>query len=155
MKFDYKRYPRQPIPGAHEGFVLQPKIPITIYGPTGELSFDALVDTGSDQTIFPRFNADHIGAKLHEHNSAHTTGISSAGSKTFYAEGIELLLQLDGEKYKWPAPIWFSESDDFPPLLGRKGFLEFFTATFDGLQNVLTLEPNKNFSGKELDIWQK
>lgn len=155
MKFEYKVYPRDPVPGAPEGVIFQPKIPIIIHGPTGKMPFDALVDTGADHTIFPRLNAEHIGASLHERNLSHTSGIGPEAVKSFYAEGIELELQVDGEKYKWSAPVWFSETDDFPALLGRKGFLEYFTATFDGDGHILTLKPCKRFPGKVTDIWSK
>lgn len=147
MNFDYKVYPRDPVLGAQEGITFQPKIPIQVFGPKGETRFDALVDTGADLTIFPRFNADHVGADLHERNLAHTSGIGEGNVKLFYAEGIELGLQVDGELYRWSAPVWFSESDESPALLGRKGFLEYFTATFDGDNHILTLKPNKRFSG--------
>src|SRR3989344_6038711 len=153
MKFEYKIYPRDPVPGAPEGLIFQPKIPITVYGPTGKISFDALVDTGADHTIFPRFNASHIGAPLHEKNVSYTNGIGSDGIKSFYAEGIELEMKVDNEICRWTAPVWFSEQDDFPALLGRKGFLEYFTATFDGENSILTLEPNGNFSGNVVNIW--
>lgn len=153
MKFEYKVYPRDPVPGAPEGIMFQPKIPITIYGPTGIMPFDALVDTGADHTIFPRFNAKHIGAPLYERNLSYTNGIGPEGVKSFYADGIELELRVDGEVCRWISPVWFSESDDFPALLGRKGFLEYFTATFDGQNHVLTLEPNNTFPGKVNNLW--
>ncbi len=155
MKFDYKVYPRDPAPGAPEGITFQPKIPVAVFGPTGKTRFDALVDTGADQTIFPRFNASNVGAELHERNSTHTNGIGGHSVKLFYAEGIELELRIDGEIYRWKAPVWFSESDESPALLGRKGFLEYFTATFDGDNHLLTLEPNKRFPGKVTNIWDK
>ena len=155
MKFDYKVYPRDPVPGALKGITFQPKIPLHVFGPKGKIRFDALVDTGSALTIFPRFIADQVGVTLHERNVTHTSGIGEGNVRLFHAKDIELELQIDEGMYRWSAPVWFSESDESPALLGRKGFLEFFTATFHGDEHILTLEPNKNFHGKVLNIWDQ
>jgi hypothetical protein len=58
---------------------------------------------------------------------------------------VVLQLESDGVIVRWQSLVNFYDFDS-PELetviLGHAGFLEFFTATFDGRDGILTLTPN-------------
>ncbi|OGY35406.1 MAG: hypothetical protein A3E36_01770 [Candidatus Andersenbacteria bacterium RIFCSPHIGHO2_12_FULL_45_11b] len=155
MKFSYSPFSREHIVGAREGIIYKPTLPIIVHGPTGTFGLDALADTGSDQILFPRYVASLVGVSLGQQNSAHVSGVGEKRMPIFFVDGIELSLQSDGQAYRWPARVWFSDSDEMPALLGHIDFLQFFTSTFDGKTHELALEPNKEFPGKLTDLWKR
>ena len=154
MKFPYYPYSREHIIGAREGVLYKPVVPIVVHGPGGVFGFNALADTGADQILFPSYIASYVGISLEQRNSAHVTGVGENRVKIFFAEGLELGLQSDGQAYRWPARVWFSDSDDSPALLGHIDFLQFFTSIFDGKNHELMLEPSSDFPGRLVDLWK-
>jgi predicted aspartyl protease len=144
MKFAYSS-----IISAEDGtgdFVLlhRPEVPVTVSGPNGSASYIALVDTGSDNTIFPKSVADYLGISLKE-----STGPAAS---VFGGQRVELLtgevvltLEADGESVNWKALVCFFDfatADQETVILGHAGFLDYFTAVFDGQEGTLTLFPN-------------
>jgi hypothetical protein len=145
MKFPYSSIISQ-APGGEEFFVIRrPEIPVTIESPIGRLTVIGLVDTGSDNTIFPKSVADHLQIPI-----ATTNGPAASvfgGQRVQLLEGeVTLTLEMeDGPRSRWTAMVCFYEfstSEEECVILGHSGFLEFFTATFDGKLAELTLEPN-------------
>jgi hypothetical protein len=141
-------FPYQPVivagPGGDFLELLRPEIEVSIVGRSGMATFVGLVDTGSDNTIFPKSIADDLGIPL--------TPSSSPPAKSFGGHSIPLsagtvLLQLASDEIivRWQSMINFYDFDS-PELetviLGHAGFLEFFSATFDGKDGTLTLTPN-------------
>jgi len=122
----------------------RPEIPVTVVGAVRSAAFIGLVDTGSDQTILPKSIADYLGIALEP-----TTG---PAARTFGGHSVRLLagdvvfkLEADGESLIWKTPVAFFDfpaKDDETLILGHSGFLDYFTATFDGKLGVLTLNPN-------------
>ena len=54
-------------------------------------------------------------------------------------------VEQGGEAVEWEDDLLFHEYasvDDEAVILGHVGFLEFFTAEFDGARGLLTLTPN-------------
>ena len=54
-------------------------------------------------------------------------------------------LQAQGEEVRWATEVCFFEFPDLDEeslVLGHSGFLDYFSATFDGKSGTLTLEPN-------------
>ncbi|MEK7499837.1 MAG: hypothetical protein AAB649_04495 [Patescibacteria group bacterium] len=149
MKFEYKKTNVIPAPGFESGELYQTKIPIVLVGPTGNLRFEALVDTGSDQTIFPRTDVKEItGIVIDKNLKSEVKGrLEHHNESLYFAHNTKLQISKDQEIYEFPAPIWFSDEENSPAILGHSGFLEYFTITFDGENHELTLEPNKNFPG--------
>jgi hypothetical protein len=78
-------------------------------------------------------------------------------AKAFTGEEVRLLtgeavleLIADGERLAWRTPVSFYDSprsDKESVVLGHAGYLDYFTATFDGLNAILTLEPNAELPG--------
>jgi hypothetical protein len=124
--------------------VLRPEIPIVVSGPAGEFTYLGLVDTGSDQTILPSTIAKDLGIDLQL--SAKPSASAFGGQQVnLHAGRISLRLESDGESCAWSDTVSFF---DFPSradeaiVLGHAGFLDYFTATFDGKLGQLTLLPN-------------
>ncbi|OGY31513.1 MAG: hypothetical protein A3C02_00775 [Candidatus Andersenbacteria bacterium RIFCSPHIGHO2_02_FULL_45_11] len=149
MKFSYKKSLITPAPGFESGLLYQSKIPVLLSGPKGVMRFDALVDTGSDQTIFPLLDIEEITGILIDRNTkSEVRGrLEQHKEELFLGSKCVLRLAVEEEVYEFPSSIWFSDDGNSPAILGHSGFLEFFTSTFDGDGHVLTLEPNKRFSG--------
>lgn len=132
-------------PGSGEYLLIRrPEIPVAIVGPSGAATFVGLVDTGSDNTIFPKSVADYLGI---------STGPSSGpAALVFGGQHVQLLtgeailkLEADGLAISWKSLICFFESpssEEETIILGHAGFLDYFTAVFDGLAGKLTLIPN-------------
>src|SRR5258708_5836660 len=64
MKFQYRQYHTTPSPTAPSGILHRPEIALRIIGSTGAVSLWALVDAGSDDTLFPLSVAQMIGASV-------------------------------------------------------------------------------------------
>ncbi len=144
MKFPYSKV----IWGttAEGDFVLlqRPEIPIAITGPGGQMSLIGLVDTGSDRTIFPMSAARKLQIPTEVEIGPSIKAFGGHKIQLFAGEAL-LELKSDGEAIAWRSPIWFfdfQDEQDEAVILGHAGFLDYFTATFDGLNAVLTLEPN-------------
>lgn len=154
MRIPYRQYPAQVAPGFEEGILYRPMIPIIVISPTGEIGFEALVDTGSDQTIFPRADAARAGVVFDKRYASHVKGRLPGDSEELVSgKAIQLAMQLDNEVYRWSATVWFSDVGGVP-ILGHSGFLEYFEATFFGDEHELELKPVKGFPGVATDIWK-
>lgn len=129
--------------GASYLLILRPEIPVTVIGPNGEGTYLGLVDTGSDNTILPKSVADRLGIPL---VSAGAPATVFGGHHVPLMLGeVTMQLESDGEVLRWPAELHFfdfANEEDETVLLGHSGFLDYFTATFDGKQGMLTLIPN-------------
>jgi predicted aspartyl protease len=147
MKFPYATHIAWSSNSPDAILLLRPEIPVTIMSQTDHVSMIGLVDTGSDFTIIPKSAADGLGIPLE------STGESPV--KVFGGNPVELLigvatfkLALSASVIQWTTEVSFYEFDspsNETVILGHAGFLEFFTAVFDGWENELTLEPNANF----------
>lgn len=86
----------------------------------------AIVDTGADYTLLPRFYADDFGINVKTQCRSKTTkGIGGEERVFLYSRmkarflGKELMI-----------PVGFVDRNDLPPILGRHKFLEKFKVTF-------------------------
>ncbi len=143
MKFLYSSIVAQS--NAGDFFLIRrPEIPVTVSNGPDQISLVALVDTGSDHTIFPRRIARllNIALTADEAPSASAYG----GSKLDFVQGeITVHVEDENEQADFKVPVCFFEFDDPEQeiaILGFSGFLEYFTATFEGDQAILTLVPN-------------
>lgn len=117
---------------------------MTVIGAAGTGSYSGLVDTGSDNTILPKSVADRLGVPL----------VAAPGppATVFGGHHVQLLVgqvtlqwEVDGEVVRWRVEVYFfdfADEEDETVILGHSGFLDYFTATFDGKQGILTLIPN-------------
>lgn len=125
----------------------RPEIPVTVIGPSGLASYIGLVDTGSDNTIFPKSVADYLGIATIIKSGPQA--IVFGGQRIQMFEGrATLKIESDGESLRWNVPISFFDfaaPDAEVVILGHAGFLDFFTATFDGNRCELQLVANEDF----------
>jgi hypothetical protein len=146
MKYQYSSYEVDPSPTLPNGVVHRPEVTIDVIGPRRAETIQALVDTGSDETVFPAPLAHAIGVQL---NHASTGQASAVGGHTVQLVPGSVALRIsDGDReYRWQAVVGFLEvePEGEVALLGYTGFLEFFRATFDSQNHELDLTPNDRF----------
>src|SRR3989344_3423161 len=127
------------------GFTIyRPEILVRVFGPDTSKSFQALVDSGSDVTIFPYATADALGVIPDRKLTRQVKSASGHAVEVFMGE-ITLELRQGQDYYHWTTAIGFASvtgSMHEGALLGHEGFLEYFTATFDGKKRELSLKPN-------------
>ncbi len=98
-----------------------------------------LVDSGSDTLALPKHIADLLGLNLanSEEISEGIGGVVSSAKSV-----IKIKFGQDEEQYEFAAPCKVILSDqDFPVLLGQRGFFDKFIITFDYLNKEFTLTP--------------
>ena len=125
----------------------RPEIPVKIRGPKGSATYVGLVDTGSDNTIFPRAVADFLGISL-EATSGPQASVFGGQRIRLRTGGAVLSLESGDESMGWNTPVCFFEfptANEETVILGHAGFLDYFTATFDGKLGIVTLIPNDDF----------
>ena len=109
---------------------------------------DGLLDTGADDTVFSDTAASAMGIDLSkaEHRFVGLAGRPRPLSCYF----ARILLRIsDGvETFEWPATVGFVAGKLHYSLLAQAGFLQFFSADFDGEGHVVTLTPKPSFPGR-------
>lgn len=149
MIFGYQAIITGPLKGGDFGLFYRPEIPITIAGPSGSMLVAGLVDTGSDHTILPKSVADDLGIPLEESEGPGATAFG--GQAVELASGlVTLRIEADGETVQWNTAVHFFDfaaGEAETVILGHAGFLDYFTATFDGKLGTLTLVTNDELPG--------
>jgi hypothetical protein len=106
----------------------------------------ALVDTGSDNTVFPLSIARELNIITHEAKGPGATAFGGQHIPLSYAD-VELQISDEQTSLRWHARVHFF---DFPDaeletlVVGHQGFLDFFTAVFDGAQMTVDLDSNED-----------
>lgn len=103
-----------------------------------------LVDTGSDHVVFPKSIVHELGISIDRSTASNVSVFGGARVTLMEAEAV-LRVEVEGEACEWTTLINvfdFDEAQEEIALLGHAGFLEFFTATFDGQNALLTLVAN-------------
>jgi len=143
MEFRFQSFPPIPTPGLKSSW--RPLIPIEITGPTGKsrTSRHALIDSGADDTLFPRLTADQIAIPL---RSDAGLGIRWRGQPYRFRFGeVEFALTDGITSLRWKATVGFSDAPLRYPLLGQSGFLQYFDVTFLGADRIVRIAPNPTF----------
>jgi hypothetical protein len=146
MRFAYR--PALTVSPGGMTYILRPIIPVLILGPQGSDLVFALVDTGSDECLFPRTLVPSLGVTVDDSQAIPFSGMS--GSPLMASPGqVELEIADGTETYRWPAPVRFVSAGALssPAILGHAGFLDFFLAAFDGQRKELVLTTNALFPG--------
>ena len=86
----------------------------------------AIVDTGADYTLLPRFLSQDLQVDLEKDCKVYKI-LGVGGSQRSY-----FLPQITAKLGSWTRkiPIGFLDSDEVPPLMGRHLFLETFETHF-------------------------
>jgi hypothetical protein len=124
----------------------RPMLPITLIGPSGSHLMDGLIDSGSDETIFPEYVAGIVGIDLAGATGGCTHGIG-AGSLTVRFADVTLRIAGSNELHEWPAVVSFAPLARRTAILGFAGFLQYFTTTLHGDLEFVELTVNALYPG--------
>ena len=139
IRFPYKSFPVRGTRSGSYDTLYRPIIPIRVFGPAGRDSDLGWVDTGADDTLLPDKLIGLLGISLDPADHSIIVGI--AGSMMVVRYGIvDLEIPGAGGGYRWSAWVGFHAGPKI--VLGHNGFLEYFTASFNGRSRHLTLTPN-------------
>lgn len=132
------------------GSLLRPRpiMAVRILGPGRSFLRDGLLDTGSDDSMFPAWLAPVIGLDLA--NAELRTIELAAGRHIVDCRYASVRLRISGgarETYEWPAVVGFITQPISRPLLVHAGFLQYFDAEFRGSDREVILTPNASFPG--------
>jgi hypothetical protein len=120
--------------------VKTPSIPILL---SGKENFEtiALVDSGADISAIPRDLAEILGLDLtKEKSSAYGIG----GKVNSVETTVNITIERGHEHYAFRIPVKVILDDfDFPMLLGREGFFDKFTISFDQAHEKFSLKANQ------------
>lgn len=147
MKFPYRAIVTTAPDSEDYLLILRPEIPITVIGPAGSATYLALVDTGSDNTIFPKSIAEDLGIPVAAARGS-PASVFGGNRVELLAGTADLHLAVDGGSLAWRTSLYFFEfrsSEEETCILGHAGFLDYFTAIFDGREGMLTLLANEDF----------
>lgn len=126
----------------------RPITAVRVAGPGGSWILDGLLDSGSDDTVFPEWIAPMIGVDLSSvvGLDLHLAGRGQPIRCRYHSIKIRI---TDGkqETYEWDAVVGFIAVPLKCPLLGQAGFLQYFDTTFQGADHVVNLSPNWSFAG--------
>lgn len=141
---------KTPHPALGSGLVrYRPIMAVRVAGPGGSWILDALLDTGSDETIFPEWVSAVLGLDV---TAAESREIILAGrAKPLQCRYLPVQLRItDGkqETYEWDAIVGFVAVPVKYPLLGQAGFLQHLDVNFQGADHFAELIPNWAFPGK-------
>lgn len=125
----------------------RPVIGVTILGPAGAVPFDGLLDTGSDDVLFPGSIAALIGIDLTNAPQGTASGSGPGTIPVRYAEAT-LRIADNQERREWRAWVSFTPVARRYALLGYAGFLQYFAATFLGDREEVELTVNGLYPGK-------
>lgn len=119
--------------------IYRPMIKVRAHGSTGAKEMSGLVDTGADDTLLPDAFAGILGLVLDPKDHAIITGLGGGLTVVRYGT-VNLEIPGAGGGYRWSARVGFHASPKI--VLGHGGFLEYFTASFNGRNRHVTLTPN-------------
>jgi hypothetical protein len=148
LVFRYTLHPvNQPIVSLG-GRMVRPKpiVALSLTGPAATVPLDGLVDTGADDIVVPETVATMLGIDLSGAPTIQATGANRSPIPVRFAEATRRL--SDGqESREWRAWVGFTSSPMRWGLLGFAGFLQFFTAVFDGARETVELTVNPLYPG--------
>lgn len=138
LTFRYKKVRR---PNNTE--INSPSIPIILSGKEGKYRFIALLDSGADISVIPIEVAEVLGLEL-SGNKEEARGIG--GKVPTIETKVNLEIGRGHENYNLTIPIKVilieNEDADYelPVLLGRAGFFDNFSITFNQKENKIILK---------------
>jgi hypothetical protein len=145
MLFNYKRYRRDP-----DTEITRAIIRVVLRNPQDPASFavayEALVDSGSDHSIFPAHVGELLGLDVSAGLPLLVGGVVAGERRPMYLHPVEMELTSGGEEHRFLTTAAFMPelSGNGHGLLGRWGFFDRFTFVkfkdFDALMEVGKLQ---------------
>jgi hypothetical protein len=122
----------------------QPQLELTIEHGGRWVSGVGLVDSGSDNILFPLSFARRLGIHLSRANRSTSWGVG--GSAVEYEAVVTLHLNLCGQEFHYPVMVGFSKGaeNEGIGLLGQEGFLDHFHVVFRKSEGTFAVAPAPN-----------
>jgi hypothetical protein len=122
----------------------RPVIPLAVVGPGGQHSVEALVDSGSDDVVFPLDVAAHIGLNLSAATAGQAQGLGGPQPVGLLYAPVILVLSDGMQTCRWRAVTAFTGSRLRFAIFGIAGGLEHFRTTLDvqSLEIILLPQPS-------------
>ncbi len=129
----------------------RPVLAVQLSGLRGTHLRDALLDTGSDDTVFTDNLATLLGMDLRgaEERQIHLVGRPHPVLCRFAPVQLQITDGL-AETYQWTTVVGFVAAPLRYNLLGHAGFFNFFDADFRGASREVALTPNQSFPGRRI-----
>jgi hypothetical protein len=124
----------------------RPLVAVAVIGPAGTKVRTGLLDSGSDDTVFPEPLAGDIGIDLANAPAGQAAAANRGAMAVRYAQ-VRLRITDGVEFREWPAWVGFTTAPINRPLLGFAGFLQFFSAHFLGDHERVELTVNSFYPG--------
>lgn len=147
MKFPFWQIQFQRPSYSLHGRTTRPKpiLTVSLVGPVSTVVEDARIDSGSDDTLFPEDLAVKVGVDL-SHAPIEVHQSQSSGRLIVRFAEIKLRLTDGIEFREWPAKVGFVAGLR-KSVLGFGSFLQFFTTTLRGDDEIVELEVNRLYPG--------
>lgn len=123
----------------------RPIVPVMIKRLAVRRRTKAIVDTGSNDSIFPVRMASVLGIPLGTSSSHRLIWRGQSFPLQFATVDLELSDGWAG--FRWPASVGFTPAPIPYSLLGIRGCLQFFDATFCGKDMAVEFTINPSFPG--------
>jgi len=146
--FPYRRVqlmrPGATVAGAMERY--RPLVDLSVTGTLRTVARQVVIDPGADEIVLPERDAVHAGIDLSNAVVGTSQGVGSLPLSVRYAT---VFLRLsDGFEFRtWTAVVGFSPALRDRGLFGIAQGLQYFTATFDGKLESVSLEVNDLYPG--------
>jgi hypothetical protein len=148
LSFPYRRVRRRTPSLALGGqqFLPRPILVVSVVGPLTTRPVDGLIDSGSDEVVFPEALAATIGIDL---TAAPTQMIDLADRRQVAVRFAPVTLRIaaQAERREWQTWVGFSPALTRHGLLGFAGFQQFFTVALRGDAEVAELTVNTLYPG--------
>jgi hypothetical protein len=136
MKVPYEPTPIRAVGTRDPVLIYWPMIQVRIIGPRGNVRLFGRIDTGADDSLFPEAIADELGVEF-PRGQYEALRLPGGGVTAAWYSEVDLEIRGPEGPYRWAALVGFHQGNS--TLLGLAGFLEWFTAIFDGRNRELTL----------------
>ena len=136
IRLPYLRYLVTPLHIKPARYVYRPVIPVELSRGRQSITFDALVDSGADESTFPGWLAKILGYDIYKGEKKIFSGIG--GSVLAYLHKTHLKL---GDT-EFVINVYYShEWDDMPfGLLGQASFFSHFDVQFNYKEKIIILQ---------------
>jgi hypothetical protein len=127
----------------------RPLVPVDVQGPGGARCLTAILNSGSDDTLFPTYLAPALGIDLTGAPAGESAAVG--GSSIPYRYATLRLRPSDGfEECAWDAIVGFVPAPMRWAILGHAGVLPYFDVQLLGLRRGAALTPNASFPGQHV-----
>jgi len=135
MKFPYIKTPSA---DPRKKWVSRPMIQVALFGPRGNLTIWALIDSGADKCLFNSALGKEIGLDLEKGEKENFNGIEG---EQIVAHMHRIQLQVIGIDEKIEVVAGFTDAKGVFAILGQEGFFDAFRIKFERDHNIIEINP--------------